>query len=104
MIIPIYKDQIPYQFDLELGAMIYTFELQYNADYDFFTIDCLLNDEVIVYGEKLVLNKPLFANLSNRLLPQELITPVDASNTEARITFTNLGETIQLQVGDVDAV
>ena len=104
MILPLYKDQIPYQFELELDGEVYTFELHYNGEYDFFTIDLTLNDEVIVYGDKLMLNKPLFSTYTDRRIPKTPIIPRDPSNTETRITHANFGETVLLYVGEANAV
>lgn len=34
--IPIEKENIPYQFDIELGADLFTLEVNYNERFDFF--------------------------------------------------------------------
>lgn len=49
--LPIEKDSIPYQFDIDLEGDIFTFEVNYNDRFDFFTLDLMRNDNVLVYGE-----------------------------------------------------
>lgn len=102
MILPIDKDLIPYQFETEFNGFLYTFEVHYNSEYDFFTIDLYRNDDdVIIYGEKLVYGQELFKSLNDDTLPR--LMPLDPSGKETEITFDNLSETVFLQVID-DAV
>lgn len=98
MILPIKKELIPYQFDTLINGILYTFELHYNSIYDFFTFDLYVNDEVIVYGEKVVYGQRLFQSLSDDFLPS--IIPVDPSGKEDKITFENFSNTVVLQVMD----
>lgn len=100
MILPIYKEEIPYEFELELDDEVYTFEIHYNSEYDFFTVDLLLNGEVIVYGDKMMLNKPLFSTYTDRRIPKIPIIPRDTAGLERRITYENLGKTVLLHVGE----
>ncbi|MBU5214351.1 phage baseplate plug protein [Heyndrickxia oleronia] len=100
MILPIDKDLIPYQFEIELEGELFTFVVDYNFQFDFFTIDCLKNEKPLVYGEKLILNRPLFAGLTNIELPKITITPKDRAGIEKRITFDNLSETVFLYAGE----
>lgn len=96
--IPINKEQIPYQFELRLGAELFTFEMRYNDTYDFFTIDLWKNDEVLVYGEKVVYGVPLFTDVEDLRFPITLVTPKDISNQESQVTYENLGEMVFLVV------
>lgn len=59
-IIDIDKNNLPERFDIELGAELFSFEVNYNETGDFFTIDLYKNDEPLVLGEKIMLNQPLF--------------------------------------------
>lgn len=101
MILPIEKEQIPYQFETEFNSFLFTFEVHYNAEYDFFTVDLYRNDELIVYGEKIVYGQQLFESLNDDTLPE--LIPLDPSEKETKITYDNLGKTVLLQVID-DAV
>ena len=60
--IPIQKDLIPYTFDITLGGRTFTFDIRYNAARDFFTVDLLRDEEIIVIGEKIVYGRVLFLN------------------------------------------
>ncbi|NMB44741.1 MAG: hypothetical protein GX995_11525 [Clostridiales bacterium] len=99
--IEIDKDMIPYRFDITLEGETYTFQVNYNALKDFFTIDLLKNDEIIVLGEKLVYGKPLFLSAKHKNVPKVNIIPLDISNRTDRVTFDNLNEDVFLYlIGD----
>lgn len=99
--IEIDKDMIPYRFDITLEGETYTFEVNYNALKDFFTIDLLKNDEIIVLGEKLVYGKPLFMTARHKDIPKPIIIPYDVSENTERITFENMNKDVFLfLIGD----
>jgi hypothetical protein len=98
MILPIDKELIPYQMEIELAGELFMFEIHYNKRFDFFTVDLLKNNTPLVYGEKLVLNRPLFEGLVNIELPKVKIVPKDRARMETRITYDNLSETVFLYV------
>ncbi|NGP45963.1 hypothetical protein G4V62_13775 [Bacillaceae bacterium SIJ1] len=101
MILPVYKDRIPYRFDTEIQGEVFTFEIHYNGDYDFFTFDLLKNEQIIILGEKIVYGRPLFESLSDIRLPKSIITPLDPSGEENEITYDNFTETVKLFVEEV---
>ncbi len=96
--IPINKEQIPYQFELRLGAELFTFVIRNNDTYDFFTVDLFKNNKVLVYGEKVVYGVSLFSDVEDLRFPVTLITPKDVSEQESHVTYENLGETVFLVV------
>lgn len=98
MIFPIDKESIPYRFEIELVDELFAFEVHYNETHDFFTIDLYKNNIPLVYGDKLVLNRPLFEGIAHKDLPKITIVPRDRSDEETRITYENLTETIFLYV------
>ncbi|ALS27199.1 hypothetical protein IJ21_17980 [Paenibacillus sp. 32O-W] len=98
MYIPIYKDQTPYRFEITLGAEIFEFEVRYNADFDFFTVDLFKDDEVLVYGEKLVYGVPLFVDVFDQRYPVLQLVPFDEARNETRVTYDNLDKTVFVQV------
>lgn len=102
MIIPIDKGNVPYQFEIELEGDVFVFEVHYNAQADFFTLDLHREDETLVLGEKLVYSTPLFAAYADERFPAVTITPYDRAGNENRVTYDNLGETVFLYVGDRD--
>lgn len=99
--IDIDKDLIPYQFDITLEGETYTFIVNYNNLKDFFSVDLLKNDEIIVLGEKLVYAKPLFLSAMYKDIPKVTILPYDISENTERITFENFNKDVFLYlVGD----
>src|SRR5690625_1441149 len=96
MILSINKEQIPYQFEYEYNDHLFTFEIHYNADYDFFTVDLYKNDELIVYGEKLVYGQQLFKSLNDSTLTK--LIPLDESENTDKITYDNFQKIVFLKV------
>lgn len=104
-IIEIDKNSIPYEFDIELNNRLYTMAINYNYLFDFFTVDLMLNDEVLVKGEKLIIDKILFSSLCedndyniDEMFPDEYIVPVASNDSIERITFDNLNNDVLLYV------
>ncbi len=100
--IDIDKDKVPYRFDITLAGETYTFEVKYNTLKDFFTIDLLKNDRVIVLGEKIIYGKPLFLNSQHKDIPKVDILPLDLTDKSERITFENLNKEAFLFLIDGD--
>lgn len=96
MIININKSMIPYTFDLDS----YTFTIKYNMEFDYFTVDVELEDELIVYGDKIVYGRPLFAHLKHLQLPTRPVVPLEIADKVERVTWDNLGEKVFLYLGD----
>ena len=94
--IEIEKDLIPYQFDIAIGGQSYTFEVGYNAENDYFTIDLYRNDQLVIAGVKICYGRPLFAANMYLDIPQVPIVPLDLSGQEQRVTWDNLNETVFL--------
>ncbi|OAH53903.1 hypothetical protein AWH48_11585 [Domibacillus aminovorans] len=85
--LPIEKDMIPEEFQIELGAERFVMGINYNEDHDFFTVDLYDQDrEPIVLGEQLRLNKPLWSDLSDSRLPAPTLIP---TGQEEKITYDN---------------
>lgn len=96
--IEIEKDLIPYRFDIELAEQMYTFEVHYNAENDYFTIDLELDGEVLVYGEKIVYGIPLFYDVQDDRFPKVPIVPYDESENSTAVTWDTLGVSVFLYV------
>ena len=98
MYVPIQKEQTPYRFEILLGAEPFEIEVRYNADFDFFTVDLYKDGEALVYGEKLVYGVPLFVDVFDQRFPVLQLVPKDDAGLEERVGYSNLGETVFLQV------
>jgi hypothetical protein len=90
--------EIPYRFEIELAGEVFTFEIHYNHEFDFFTIDLEKNGEVLVYGEKIVYGRPLFSAFSDSRLPKVRIVPKDPSGQATRVGWDELETSVFLIV------
>lgn len=98
--IPIEKEQIPYQFDIDLGGKVYTFEINYNMTFDFFTVDLYLDEQVLALGSKMVYGVPLFEGVETVDFPVVLIRPFDEAGQEQTVSWDNLGVSVFLYYGE----
>lgn len=99
--IPIEKEALPEQFEIDLANETYWIEVSYNQSNDFFSLDLYdPQKNPIVLGEKLVLNMPLWSDVSNNLLPAPTLIPMDESGKAEKITFENFMETTFLFIDD----
>ena len=101
--IDIDKNLIPYEFEISLANELFKMKVNYNEEYDYFTLDLSKDDISIINGEKLVYGRPLF--LASLDKPKVDILPFDVTGTIERITFENLNEEVFLfLVGDDDVI
>lgn len=93
-------EEVPYRFEIDLAenGEIYTLEVHYNYDHDFFTFDLSKNGEIIAYGQKAVFGVPLFSGVSDTRLPAVNIVPRTLDGTDARCGWDELGTTVFLMV------
>lgn len=96
--IPIIKTEIPYRFDITLGAEVFEMEIRYNQQHNFFTVDLFKDGEVLVYGEKMTYGQPLFAEVRDDRFPIMELVPMDEAGRENRVTWENLEKTVFLAV------
>lgn len=96
--IPIDKTKIPVKFDIRLNKLTYTMEINYNSDFDFFTIAITDNQGIVLTsGEKLVLNKAVLSTQQYIQFPT--VKPLDVTGKATEITWGNFGTTVFLYVG-----
>jgi hypothetical protein len=95
------KELLPYRFDMELADELFTFEVQHNERFDFFTIDLKKDGETLVLGEKVMLNRVLFSLVADPRLPKVYLIPLDESGVESRVSYDNLGEKVFIYIGEV---
>lgn len=94
--IEIEKDLIPYRFQIDLADEEFEVEINYNDRFDYFTIDLFKDGDALVIGEKLMLGRPLFNDITDIELPKVKIIPKDSAEIEIRITYENLESTVFL--------
>lgn len=95
------KSLVPYEFEILLAGELFKFRVNYNEEFDYFTIDLFKDDKPVIYGEKLVYGRPLFVSCLEK--PKIDILPYDVTGRIERITYENLNEEVFLfLVGDED--
>lgn len=94
------KNLMPYSFEIELDGNIFRMEVNYNARFDFFTLDLYYEDEALILGEKLQMNEQVFEVIDYIDVVPENLIPADLTYLNTRITWDNLGEQVFLYVGD----
>lgn len=100
--IPIEKDELPVEFEIELGGEEYIFGMNYNQSQDIFTADLWTLDRTpIVLGERLVLDERLWQDVVKEEIPSIDLVPMDESCTETEITYDNFMTTVFLYVDDL---
>lgn len=101
--IDIDKTQLPFRFEFDSEDDSFFMDIDYNETHDYFT--ATLYDaagNVLVAGEKLVLNMPLFSEINDpENMPAEDLIPLDESGQAQRITWDNLGVTVFLCIDDL---
>lgn len=94
--IPIDKDAIPYRFEMQLAGETWGFEIRYNAEHDFFTVDLYRGEELVIAGEKIIYGRPLFEAYPATDKPKVAIIPTDLSGNAQRVGWDELGESVFL--------
>lgn len=102
--VDIEKELIPYRFDVDIAEETYTFEVHYNAEHDFFTVDLEQDTEVLAVGAKLVYGVPLFGDIQDSRFPAYPLLPLDLSGESQAVTWATLSERVFLYVIDEGAV
>ncbi|MGG3450179.1 phage baseplate plug family protein [Domibacillus aminovorans] len=104
--IPIEKDYLPEEFEIQLAGEQFVLGINYNESFDFFTVD--LYDAArnpIALGEKMILGQYLWQDQPDARLPAPALLPIDTSGKEGRITFGNLMVTTFLTIdSEVDVI
>ncbi|ANS73710.1 hypothetical protein AWM70_03245 [Paenibacillus yonginensis] len=94
--IDIEKELIPYRFDISILNELFTMEVHYNDDYDFFTVDLERDGEVLVAGERLVYGQALFQGVMDNRFPKLTIVPFDESGQQNNVNAATLSESVFL--------
>lgn len=101
--IEIDKEAIPYEFEMDIANEEFTFVIDYNGRFDYFTMDLYKNDVLIIKSEKIVYGRALFWSYPDEsLIPQHPIIPFDEAGKETRVGWDQLEETVFLFIGDPD--
>ena len=97
------KEAIPYHFDMDIAGDEFTFAVDYNQRFDYFTMSLYKGDQLIALGERITYGRALFSTYpDDDNLPQYPIVPFDEVGKEDRVGWDQLGNTVFLFIGDPD--
>ena len=100
-IIEISRTEMPYNFNIVLGAEEFNLEFKYNEISDLFTCTLSKNNEVLVYNEPLIYGIRLFQDIYDaNTFPCLDIVPFDQSGKENTVTYDNIGVTVFLTIDE----
>lgn len=100
--VPIDVEGLPEQFEFDMENDLYVLQINYNETADFFTVDLYTRYmEPLVIGEKMILNQPLWDDLSVEGLPALSLIPFDESGSAQRVSKNNLMKTVFLYIDDI---
>ncbi len=92
--IEIEKDSIPYSFTFDYNGKIFEFDIRFNAEYDFFTIDLyLLEDEnriTLILGEKIMYGQMLFQSIYYKNIDTPSLLVWDFSGNSVRVGYEDI--------------
>jgi len=94
------KSSIPCEMQIELAGEIFRIRFDYNALHDFFTATLSRRGRVVVYNEKIVYGKALFASvwLGDGSYPAVDIIPLDLTGSVDRVTWETFGKEVFLWI------
>lgn len=92
--LPINKDAIPYRFNIKIHDTTYTFEVHYNSEGNYFTVDLYHGNRLLRCGEKIVYGRPLFNVYRNKDFPNARIVPWDFAGKETRVGWDTLNTAV----------
>lgn len=94
------KSSIPCEMQIELAGEIFKLRFDHNALHDFFTATLSRRGKVVVYNEKIVYGKALFASvwLGDGSYPAVGIIPLDLTGSVDRVTWETFGKEVFLWI------
>ena len=109
-VIEISKDDIPYEFEIELADETFKIGVDYNETAEMFTVSLhKLNEdgefEEVCAGEPLIYGVPLWNDVYKQgKFPAVVIIPYDESGESNLVTYDNLNETVFLTIDNSDNI
>lgn len=96
------SSKVPYSFTVKLDDRTYSFTIKYNAEGDFYTVDLFdVNGEVLVFGEIVRYERPLFNVVEDERFPIPVIIPsCITGDAISEVTQENFGRDVKLYLHD----
>lgn len=100
--INIEKNNVPFSFNITLGAELFYFDIYYNKREDLYTISLYDSERnVLVHGEPLIYGVPLFIDCWDLKFPILQLIPKDEALEVGCLTKDNFNEQVFLAVESV---
>lgn len=95
-------EDVPCSFSIKLDDKTFTFEVKYNEEGGFFTVDLYDNDgEVLAFGEVIRYGRPLFNVIEDERFPIPVIIPLCIDDDSiSEVTYENFGKEVLLYLYD----
>ncbi|WP_341778592.1 phage baseplate plug family protein [Levilactobacillus sp. HBUAS70063] len=101
--VPVDVASVPETFEYDIEGETFEFTFYYNDEGDYFTVDIAdENGELLCRGEKLVINRELWANIYDDRLPATPLVPMDESGVSTYCGIDEFMKTVFLYEDDVD--
>ncbi len=96
------KSNVPYRFTIALPRKIYDIEVRYNEYSDTFNMH-LYSDNELLCIEPIIYGRALFEQVYQpEIYPAMRIVPNDSSESARRVTWDNFGESVFLEVYNME--
>ena len=106
--IPIDVSRVPYSFAIKLGGTTYRLTIRYNERDDAFALDCSLQGVTVTQlccGDPIRYGRPMWETVNDERFPSPVIVPLCLTgDPPERVTWDNLGTTVQLFLYERDEV
>lgn len=100
--IPIDTNNIPDNFDIEVGGGKYFIRIDYNEVADYYNITVLKDGKALLSGEPLLLNNLVGSDIPNRDLPADDLMVMDESGQAEDAGLIYMGDTVQIYIDEID--
>lgn len=99
------KSELPERFEIDFYEQTVVLQFDYNATGDFFTVHLYKigddgEDVPVVLGEKLVLGRALWENISRFDIPAPTLIPLDIGMKAECVTYENMNDSVFLYILD----
>jgi len=101
--VPVDAANLPESFEYEIDGTTYQLTFDYNDEGNYFTVDIATYEgDMIVRGEKLVADRPLWVNVFDDRLPTTPLVPMDESGVSTYCGIDEFMKTMFLYEDDID--
>lgn len=101
--LPFDKDKVPYSLQTRIKGSTFTFVFSYNGWGDYFTVNLVKGNDILVRSEKIVCGQVLFSAYRTEEFPEFSILPMTVSSEDVIATWDNMDK-IRLYLFDPEDI